>query len=92
MHLAIIAGNSTVITILVEAGLSLNDGYGHPSHLPLYKAKYHDMPWVLNHLVSLGTHENNDNFPRHQRNCICNRLRGRRVIVSERMWEWVGKY
>lgn len=81
----------TSITRLVKAGVSLNDGW-EPSELPLNAAKRVYGLWVVNHLLSLGARQTdqaieavNEPDPRLQRD-----VGG--IAVSERTWEWIGKY
>ena len=84
---ALAARNLMAITILVKGGVSLNEGYEYPSLLPINLAKQGSGPWVVNHLISLGAQETDtiaftDKYPVN--------IGG--VLVSERTWEWVGKY
>ena len=87
MTCALLAGNLTVITALVESGVSLENGYEDPSHRPLNAAKRRDRPWVVNHLRSLGAQDTECDYsaPDHI-------LPARGILISERTWEWVSKY
>ena len=84
---ALAAGNLTAISMLVEGGVSLNDGYEHPSLLPLDLAKKYYGPWVVDHLISLGAQGTDVEGSVRRMN-----INVRCVRVSERTWEWVGKY
>ena len=81
------ARNLTAITILVEAGVSLNDRYEYSPELPLNLAKKYFGPWLVNHLISLGAQETDEETSAREREY---NVRG--VRTSERTWEWVGKY
>ena len=85
---ALLAGNLTVMTILVEAGVSLNDGYEDPSDiLPLKLAKQGCEPWIIKHLISLDAQQTDEEA---DTKVFQNTVRG--VRISERTWEWVGRY
>ena len=84
---AVFAGNLTIISILVAAGVPLNDGYGKQGELPLNMAKRLPAPWVVDHLLSLGAQETDQKL----RSGVL-RHDARRVRVSERTWQWVGKH
>jgi ankyrin repeat protein len=85
---AMAIGNLTIITMLVEAGVPLNDGY-HKDAQPLNYAQSYGYPWVVPHLLWLGAREDDPpvfipgswDLPE-----------SRRCLVSERTWEWIGKY
>ena len=87
---ALMAGNLAVITALVEAGQSLDDGYEHPSHKPVNFAKRYNRPWVVKHLNSLGARETNEKIvPELPCKCVS---QSRGILISERTWQWVGRY
>ncbi|CAG8982056.1 hypothetical protein HYALB_00008783 [Hymenoscyphus albidus] len=84
---AIAARNLTAIALLVDAGISLNDGYEYSTLLPINIAKQGPGPWVVNYLISLGAQETD--AVAYTDECPVN-IRG--ILVSERTWEWVSKY
>ena len=87
---ASMSGNLAVMTALVEAGLSLHDGYEYPSHKPISWAKEHGRPWVVSHLKSLGARETNEEVvPSNPWSCVRD---SRSILISERTWQWVGRY
>lgn len=57
MYNAMFTGNLTAMTLLAEAGVSLNEGFSHPSHLPMYMAKKYLGSWAVDHLLALGAHD-----------------------------------
>ncbi|KAK2599122.1 hypothetical protein QQS21_005383 [Conoideocrella luteorostrata] len=80
--------NLAVLTLLVERGASLNEGYENPPEgLPINMIKGGYGSWVVNHLISLGAEETDVDtleesyFPS---------VRG--VRVREHTWQWAGKY
>lgn len=75
----------TSITRLVEAGVSLNDGW-KPAELPLSVAKQGYGLWVVDHLRALGARETDEVIQ------ACKERQVRNVIVLERTWQWIGKY
>jgi ankyrin repeat protein len=86
------AGNLTVLTMLVEAGADINQCYcfdhgGKPWHVPMRMSKKLGWKWVVQHLRSLGAEETDEDLASEES------VSGARGIrVSERTWEWVGKY
>ena len=56
IHCAAIAGNLTIITMLVEARVYLQEsnGYDYPYEFPLYYSKRRGYSWVVRSLLSLG--------------------------------------
>ena len=86
------AGNLTAMAVLVKAGVSLNDscGWGFAGYhgkTPISFAKEDGLEWVVEHLLSLGAEENAEAIERPR-----DAARVREVLISQRSWEWVGKY
>ena len=79
--------NLTAITMLVEAGVSINQGSPDPSVPPLNYAKQDGVQWMADHLISLGALETDWAMRSDEQGC-----EAREIRVSERTWEWVGKY
>jgi ankyrin repeat protein len=94
---AIIAKNPTVISLLVDAGVPLNDGYNGPYELPICTAKAGAAQWLVDFLISLGaTDEDLEDYPTDsprflEEDVLRQHLVGG-VRVTRRTWEWVGKY
>jgi ankyrin repeat protein len=78
--------NLRAITMLVEAGVSLNLGL-EPSLKLLNLAKEDGLPWMVAHLLSLGAEETDKVVARYEQG-----FNSRAILVSERTWDWVGKY
>ena len=78
----------TAMSILVEAGVSLNDGYKYYTELPLNFAKHAFGAWVVSHLISLGARETDEEAQAVQDY----ETSAREIRISERIWEWVSKY
>jgi len=87
MWKAVASRNLLIMTILIESGVSLNEDYPHPSLLPINLAKQGAGPWVVEHLISLGA-EDTDEIATTDK-CPVN---VGEVLVSERTWQWVGKF
>ena len=81
----------TSITRLVEAGVSLNDGW-KPAELPLNVAKKGYGLWVVNHLRSLGAQETDEDIQTFDENNLLGQRQVRSIIISERTWQWIGKH
>lgn len=79
------------VTRLVEAGVSLNDGWS-PAGLPLNVAKKQYGQWVADHLISLGAKQTDQEIEADEKvDSRCNRhING--IMVSARTWQWIGKY
>lgn len=91
---ALISALSTglaTITRLVEAGVSLNDGW-KPVNLPLDVAKKSYGLWVVNHLRALGAKETDEDTRIFDENDPLGQRRIRSITVSERTWTWLGRY
>ncbi|KAG6058528.1 hypothetical protein E4U17_007974 [Claviceps sp. LM77 group G4] len=82
---AVTAKNLRNITLLVEHGVSLNDGYKAQKR-PINLAKYGRGQWVVNHLLSLGAHDTSEEVRTEQW-----RWTGL-VLIEERTWQWISKY
>jgi hypothetical protein len=78
--------NLTAITMLVEAGVSINHGLQHSLAL-LKLAKQDGLPWLVAHLISLGAQETDEEIDVREHG-----VNARAILLSERTWEWVGKY
>ncbi|CAK1367618.1 unnamed protein product [Cercospora beticola] len=77
MHMALQFGNLTIIKLLVEAGVQLDDG-------ALY---FHRRPWPLflaTHLMKLGAHDLGSLQYKEW-----NTHYSRGVFISERTWQWI---
>lgn len=84
---ALAVRNLTAIAMLVKGGVSLNEGYEYSATLPINLAKQGLGSWVVEHLISLGA-QDTDAVAFTDKNPV--NVGG--VLVSERTWEWVGKY
>ncbi|KAG6169338.1 hypothetical protein E4U24_004802 [Claviceps purpurea] len=82
---AVTAKNLRNITLLVEHGVSLNDGYKAQKR-PINVAKDGRGQWVVNHLLSLGAHDTREEVRKEQWS-----LTGL-VLIEERTWQWISKY
>lgn len=82
---ALATKNTRAITFLVEAGVDINDDrfgvpYDEANNAGLGR-------WVCKHLISLGARSSGgDTFKDEQNSSV------RGVLVSERTWDWAGKY
>jgi hypothetical protein len=78
-----------ILTLLVEAGVPLNDGYNDPDHIPLIVAKrYESVPlFFIDHLIALGAEE-------IDREIVTRRPREDRwgVLVSNETRDWTEFY
>jgi ankyrin repeat protein len=84
---AMASKNLTAIDILVESGVSLNEGYEYEATLPINLAKQGYGTWVVEHLISLGAEDTKEVTYADK----CPVTVGE-VLVSERTWQWAGKY
>ncbi|SMQ50233.1 unnamed protein product [Zymoseptoria tritici ST99CH_3D1] len=91
-HFAIASCSLTAMTILVQAGASLNDCYeddGVRLDTPINKAlKQHGFSWVGEHLISLGAYPTDAEWASTR----TSDLKVREVVVTKRTWDWVGRY
>ncbi|KJX99029.1 hypothetical protein TI39_contig377g00003 [Zymoseptoria brevis] len=92
--------NLKAMTILVEAGVPLNDAYYDDSHDGRYQAspidqaiEWHGWTWVVEQLISLGARPNRayNEYDKSGRWKGHNRHR-RGILLSKRTWDWVEKY
>ena len=93
---AVVAKNPTMISILVDAGVPLNDGYPIPEEYPIAMAKTFAAKWIVDHLFSLGAKDRefkkeHREEPYFEESYDFQRTRGG-VRLTRRTWEWVGKY
>jgi ankyrin repeat protein len=93
---AIIVKNPRVISVLVDAGVSLNDGYSRPDELPIVLAKMVAAEWIVDFLLSLGAEDREydttyrgDNYSEDHYDT---QMRRGGVRITKRTWEWVGRY
>lgn len=84
---ALLACNLTSMTLLVQRGVSLTEGYEFSGLLPMDIAKQGSERWVIDHLISLGAEDTpGDAYAPSSPPTIGG------VRVTEHTWEWVGKY
>jgi len=93
---AIIVKNPTVISMLVDAGVPLNDSFPTPDGLPMVLAKTCAAEWIVDLLLSLGAEDREIDLHYRSNNYSEDRYdeqmeRGG-VRITKRTWEWVGKY
>lgn len=79
--------NLTTLTILVKHGATLNDGYQDFGELPINLAKDRAGSWVVRHLLSLGAEDTDTEIVQERDLMTMSSIR-----ISERTWEWLGKY
>ncbi|KAG6199054.1 hypothetical protein E4U35_006894 [Claviceps purpurea] len=84
---AVTRKNLRNITLLVERGVSLNDGYKESWEIPVNAAKDGKGQWVVDHLLSLGAHDTSEDVREED----CSLTTGL-VQLEERTWQWVCKY
>ena len=91
---AILCKNPTVISLLVDAGAPLNDGYAAPDLLPIVMAKMFAAEWIVKFLLSIGAadQEVDEDMCEDSESPNGSFLKGLRVRVTKRTWEWIGKY
>ncbi|KAK6849363.1 hypothetical protein PG995_013196 [Apiospora arundinis] len=82
---ALAGKNLRALTLLVEAGVDVNDDrFG----VPYEEANNAGLGgWVCKHLISLGARNSGGDTYRDEQNSHV-----RDVLVSERTWDWAGKY
>ncbi|KAG5950935.1 hypothetical protein E4U53_004147 [Claviceps sorghi] len=84
---AVTRKNLRNIKLLVDRGVSLNDGYEKAWEIPINEAKDGKGRWVVDYLLSLGARDTDDKTL--DEDCS---LTTARVRLTERTWQWVGKY
>lgn len=89
---AVASRNLRPITFLVEAGVSLDEGWGYDNdgmgwELPICMAKQGGLPWMVDHLTALGARDTDDEMDAQEF-----LVDARGINVPERTWDWVGKY
>lgn len=89
---AVESRNLRAMDILVEAGAPINECYndeGADNMLPIDRAMaYYGHSWVVEHLLALGSRITGNVQPRGwDHNVIV-----RKVLVTKRTWDWVGRY
>jgi ankyrin repeat protein len=94
---ALTSCNLNAMTILVKAGLRLNEDYeadGIHRKAPIYRAmeRYGPGPsWVIDHLISLGADVTGlGPIPERYKGQFDSSARG--IHISEATWDWVGRY
>ena len=94
---AIIIKNPTIISILVtEAGVSINHDTPRPQDNPIIIAKTYAAQWIVDFLLSLGAEDREfdpedqcDCFPE---DCYAEQISRGGIRITQRTWEWVGRY
>ena len=94
---AIITKNPTIISVLVaEAGVSINHDIPSPQDNPIIIAKTYAAQWIVDYLLSLGGEDREfdpedqcDCFPE---DCYAEQISRGGIRITQRTWEWVGKY
>lgn len=94
---AIITKNPTVISILVaDAGVPINHDTPSPRDNPIITAKTYTAQWIVDFLLSLGGEDREfdpedqcDCFPE---DCYAQQVSRGGIRITQRTWEWVGKY
>ena len=86
--------NPKIISLLVEAGVSLNGNYNKFRELPIYIAK-ETAQWIVDFLISLGAHDQEFeslpyNWPEYLEEDLEKQPSLDRVRITKRTWEWVG--
>ncbi|RDL42245.1 uncharacterized protein BP5553_02224 [Venustampulla echinocandica] len=90
---AIVVKSPEVITLLVNSGVPLNDGY-EDWEIPIVWAKQLAADWIVNLLLALGA-ENRDVDEDTPEDVPQNHWEGMRrggVRLTQRTWEWASKY
>ena len=91
---AILVKNLDVISLLVEAGVPLNDGCTYRD-LPIVWAKTYSKKWVVEFLLSLGAEDQNDIDDQkkgYSDEEFIDYTRRSGVSITKRTWQWVSKY
>lgn len=94
---AIITKNPSIISILVaDAGVTLNHDTPSPRDNPIIVAKTYAAQWIVDFLLSLGGEDREfdpedqcDCFPE---DCYAEQVSRGGIRITQRTWEWVGKY
>ncbi|TPX18803.1 uncharacterized protein E0L32_011482 [Thyridium curvatum] len=84
---AIGARQLAIMTMLVEAGVSLNDPYDGPPWLAINMAKDRVGAWVVEHMLKLGAKDTPLPIMKEKYQCTA-----RGVLLEADTWNWVGRY
>ncbi|KAG5983915.1 hypothetical protein E4U55_006698 [Claviceps digitariae] len=84
---AVARKNLRNIKLLVDHGVSLNDGHQEPWQIPLNVAKDGKGQWVVDYLLSLGAQDTDAETLDKEAELLT-----AQVLVTERTWQWVSRY
>lgn len=95
LNQAVIVKNPTIIKMLLEAGVPLNHDDPSCKNCPLVVAKSYSAPWIVDFLFSMGA-EDREFDPRDRMSGPDDEHWSQTergfVKITERTWQWVGKY
>jgi len=92
LEMAISTMNPAMVSVLVEAGVSLNQPTSG-GDLPVDYAKKNSTPWVLEALLSMGAVDTDfDGEYGENWEAVPEWYKEGYVHVTKRTWQWVGKY
>lgn len=101
LRIAIEYKNPTIISLLVDAGVPINDMSDYPRSYPNFIAKVISSQWIVDYLISIGARDHefsgvpnkSDRFSELYLETFeeCSPSSGG-THVTRRTWEWAGKY